>query len=40
MKMLRKIIDFKSLEISEENIMMEFDLVTLQVCNVNTATLP
>ena len=40
MKMLRKIIDFKSLEISEENIMMEFDLVTLQVYNVNTATLP
>ena len=40
MKMLRKIIDFKSLEISEENIMMEFDLVTLQVCNVNTANLP
>ena len=29
MKMLRKIIDSKSLENSQENIMMEFDLVKL-----------
>ena len=39
MKMLRKIIDFKSLENSQENIVMEFDLVKLQVCYLNTATL-
>ena len=37
MKMLRKIIDFKSLENSQENIVMEFDLVKLQVCYLNTA---
>ena len=30
MKKLRKIIDFKSLENSQKNIMMEFDLVKLQ----------
>ena len=29
MEMLRKIIDSKSLENSQENIMMEFDLVKL-----------
>ena len=40
MKMLRKIIDFKSLENSQENIMMEFDLVKLKFGNLNTATLP
>ena len=39
MEMLRKIIDSKSLENSQEN-MMEFDLVKLQFCNLNTATLP
>ena len=39
MKMLRKMIDSKSLENSQENIMMEFDLIKLQVCNLNTATL-
>ena len=38
MKMLR-IIDSKSLENSQENIMMAFDLVKLQVCNLNIATL-
>ena len=40
MEMLRKIIDSKSLENSQENIMMEFDLVRLQFGNLNTATLP
>ena len=39
MKMLRKIIDSKSLENSKENIMMEFNLVKLQVCSQNTVTL-
>ena len=29
MKMLRKMIDSKSLENSQENIMMEFDLIKL-----------
>ena len=38
--MLWKIIDSKSLENSQENIMMEFDLVKLQFWNLNTATLP
>ena len=38
-EMLQKIIDSKSLENSQENIMMEFDLVKLQFCNLNTATL-
>ena len=37
--MLQKIIGSKSLENSQENIMMEFDLIKLQVCNLNTATL-
>ena len=36
MKMLQKMIDSKSLENSQENIMMEFDLVKLQV-NVKVA---
>ena len=40
MKMLRKIIDSKSLENSQEIIMMEFDLVKLQFNNLNTTTLP
>ena len=40
MKVLQKIIDSKSLENSQENIMMEFDLVRLQFGNLNTATLP
>ena len=43
MKMLRKMIDSKSLENSQENIVIEFfdrDLVKLQFCNLNTATLP
>ena len=40
MKMLQKIIDSKSLENSQENMMMEFDLVKLQFCNLNTVTLP
>ena len=40
MKMLRKIINSTSLENSQENIIMEFDLVKLQFCNLNTATLP
>ena len=31
-------IDSKSLENSQEN-MMEFDLIKLQVCNLNSATL-
>ena len=35
MKKLRKIIDSKSLENSQKNIMMEFDLVKLQFCNLN-----
>ena len=35
MKMLRKIIDSKSLENSQKNIIMEFDLVKLQFCNLN-----
>ena len=39
MKVLQKIIDSKSLENSQENIMMEFNLVKLQFCNLNTATL-
>ena len=39
MKVLRKIIDSKSLENCQENIMMEIDLVKLQVCSLNTATL-
>ena len=39
MKMLRKMIDSKSLENSQENIMTEFDLIKWQVCNLNTATL-
>ena len=38
--MLQKIIDSKSLENSQENMMMEFDLVKLQFCNLNTVTLP
>ena len=37
--MLQKIIDSKSLENSQENIMVEFDLAKLQFCNLNTATL-
>ena len=40
MEMLRKKIDSKSLENSQENIMMGFDLVKLQFCDLNTATLP
>ena len=40
MKMLQKIIDSKSLENSQENMMMEFDLVKLQFWNLNTTTLP
>ena len=40
MKMLRKIIDSKSLENSRENIMIEFDLVKLQFGNLNTTALP
>ena len=40
MKMLRKIIDSKSLGNSQENIMMEFDLGKMQSCNLTTATLP
>ena len=39
MKMLRKVIDSKSLENFQENIMMEFDLVKLQICTLHTATL-
>ena len=39
MNMLRKIIDLKSWENSQEN-MMEFDLVKLQFCNLNITTLP
>ena len=39
MEMLRKIIDSKSLENPQEKIMVEFDLVKLQLCNLNTATL-
>ena len=39
MKVLRKKIHSKNLGNSQENIMMEFDLVKLQVCNLNTATL-
>ena len=39
MKMLQKMIDSKSLESSQENIMMEFDLIKLEVCKLNTATL-
>ena len=39
MKMLQKISDPKSLENSQENIMMGFDLVKLQFGNLNTATL-
>ena len=39
MKMLRKIIDSKSLGISQEN-MMKFDLGKMQSCSLNTATLP
>ena len=38
--MLREIIDSKSFGNSQENIMMEFDLVKLQFCNLNTTTLP
>ena len=40
MKMLRKIIDFKSLQNLQENIVIEFGLVNLQFCDLNTATLP
>ena len=40
MKMLRKKIDCKSLENSQENIVIELDLVKLQFGNLNTATLP
>ena len=40
MKMLRNIVHFKSLKNSQENMMMEFDLVNLQFCDLNTATLP
>ena len=35
MKILRKIIDSKNLENSQENTMMKFDLVKLQFCNLN-----
>ena len=38
--MSRNIVDFKSLKNSQENIVMEFDLVKLQFCDLNTATLP
>ena len=37
--MLRKIVDCKSLENSQENIMMEFSLVNLHVYSLNTAAL-
>ena len=37
--MSRNIVDFKSLRNSQENIMTEFDLVKLQFCDLNTATL-
>ena len=42
MKMLREIIDSKSLENSQQNIIMEFDLVKPQFGNLNnqSATLP
>ena len=40
MMMIQKIIDSRSFENSQENIMMEFDLVKLRFCNLNTATLP
>ena len=40
MEMLRKIIDSKSLENSQENIMMGFDLLKFQFCDLNTTTLP
>ena len=39
MKMLRKIIDGKSLEISRETSMMDFHPVKLQTYSVQTATL-
>ena len=39
MEMLRKIIYSKSSENSQENILMELDLVKLQFCYLNTATL-
>ena len=40
MKMLRKIIDSKSLENFQKNIMMEFDLVKVQFCNLNMLPYP
>ena len=40
MKKLQKIIDSKSLENSQKNIMMEFDLVKLQFCNLNMLLYP